>query len=64
MVLMDENMPVYEIGMPEKQETERSSRWSLKGLFAKGMEKDIGQVYRYDQSGGKTLIGEVRGPHL
>ncbi|PVG02660.1 hypothetical protein CPB86DRAFT_780068 [Serendipita vermifera] len=60
ILLMDDNKPVYGIGMPEIQEAESSSRWSLKGLLPKSLDKDIGQVYRYDQSGGRTLIGEIK----
>ncbi|PVG02661.1 hypothetical protein CPB86DRAFT_794057 [Serendipita vermifera] len=60
ILLIDEDTPVYGIEMPEERKAESSKRWALRGLLPETVDRDIGQVYRYDQSRGKALLGEIK----
>jgi hypothetical protein len=59
ILLMDGDSPVYGIGIAEVNNAESAGRWSWRELFQNSTDKDVGQVYRYDQSGGKVPLGEV-----
>ncbi|PVG02659.1 hypothetical protein CPB86DRAFT_822673 [Serendipita vermifera] len=62
ILLMDDETPVWGIGMDDEPVAESSIGQSLKGLLPRAMalDRDIGRVCRYDQSHGKVMIGEIK----
>jgi hypothetical protein len=64
ILFMDDDGPVYGIGMAEEREIGSSLRLPWKGLLPKMMDRDVGQVCHYDQSSGKVVLGEVCRPYF